>query len=206
MSKVYVLLNVYDEAPNIPIAVNSVLTHITGREVIPVFVDGKYPDYEGEHDLSTDGTRDLAAQLGVLTDCIDYECAKRTHGLRVIDTMAEPGDHILYLDADEEITGMFGWPSDIGIIAFNREHGNVVYDRARLYPWEPDLEFKRRHYELWKGDEFIADLGTAGPTRRADVVGLGIHHNQAHDPVRFARKRAYYRDHLSPREKAHETV
>lgn len=191
----FVLMNVYNEAPNLPRAVQSVRNSLDGRGVIPcfVFVDGKYPDYEAPDDLSTDGTREYALANGCLIDCVDYECEKRTAGLRLIDELASDGDYVLYLDADEEIKDFFGWPTKVGIVSFEREKGNVQYDRARLYRWEAGLEFRRRHYELWQGDDLVADLCTAGPNHEGEMVGTGIHHNCAHSPERFRTKRTYYK-------------
>lgn len=183
----YVIWNVYNEADNLPRSVQSVFD--TVGEVVPIVVDGKYPDFDGPDDLSTDGTREYAESVGHLVTCIDYECQKRTAGLMKVDDLAEEGDFVLVLDADEEITGWFGWPERVGQVSFKREHGNVQYDRSRIYRWEPGLRFKDKHYLLYDAwGNKVAGLEGDGT-----VCALGIHRNKAHSKERFTTKRAYYR-------------
>ena len=186
---VFGLYNVYQEAANLPRAMDSVEQNFDS--VVHVTVDGKYPDYDGESDLSTDGTRDIAQARGLLVDCIDYECEKRTAGLRLIDSYASDSDYVLYLDADEEITQVFSLPQRVGYFSFSRASSGVTYGRCRLYRWEPGLYFKGRHYDLYDAaGQLVSSLEDAP---QFDTIGFGIHHDQAHDEARTRVKRAYYR-------------
>lgn len=187
---VFAIYNVLDEVTNLPRAMDSVEENFDA--VVHVVVDGKYPDYEGDSDVSTDGTRDIARDRGILITCIDYECEKRTAALRWIDDHAEDGDFALYLDADEEITQRFAMPRRVGYFSFSRASSGVTYGRCRLYRWELGLEFKHRHYELYdsKG-ELVSSLEDAP---QFDTVGFGIHHDTSHDEARARVKRAYYKE------------
>lgn len=189
----YVVWNVLDEMPNLPRSVASVLTHVP--DSVPVVVDGRYPDYDSPHEFSTDGTREYAQSIGHLVDCADYECEKRTAGLQYIASLAEEGDFVLVLDADEEITGWFGWPDKVGEISFTRESRAVTYGRSRIYRWEPGLHFKHKHYLLFDS----SGQKVAGLEGDGTVCALGVHRNKAHSKERFHVKRDYYRR-LSARE------
>lgn len=188
---VFALYSVYNEAKNLPRAMDSVERVMVDRGVVHVTVDGKYPDFEGETDFSSDGTQDIAKDRGHVLPVSDYECEKRTAGLEFIDALAQDGDYVLVLDADEELTGLFAWPEVVGSFTFTRTAGVIVdYGRCRLYRWEPGLEFKGRHYDLYRANgELYASLEDA-PT--FDVVGSGLHHNGSHDSTRVLRKKAYY--------------
>lgn len=189
----YVIWNVLDEIQNLPRSFESVINHV--GEVVPVVVDGRYPDYDHPHDLSTDGTREYARSIGILVDCPKDECMKRTAGLIAIDDRAKEGDYVMVLDADEEITGWFGWPERVGEIMFTRESRAVTYGRSRIYKWEPGLQFKHKHYLLYDawGNKF------AGLEGDGTLCALGVHHNKAHSKERFHVKRQYYKR-LSARE------
>lgn len=183
----YCLVNAFQEADNLPIAWDSV------QKVIPdsvlVVVDGKYPDFPGALDVSSDGTRDYARSHGFLVDSIDYECAKRTAGLRFIDEHAVDGDYVLYLDADETLRTLPALPERVGILSFTRDSDGQTYNRARLYRWEPGLEFKGRHYDLYRNGSLYASLDTAPESR---MVGTGTHRDTSHSAERQADKTRYY--------------
>lgn len=186
---IYTLFNVFDEASNLPRAMDSVEENFD--DVFHITIDGRYPDYPSDHDFSIDGTREIAWRRGELLLCVDNECAKRTSGLRYIDTVAKDGDWVLYLDADEVITDVFAMPERVGCFSFTRDsRPEVSYDRCRLYRWEPGLHFSGRHYKLYDAnDELVAGLGTAPDFQ---PVGHGIHYDLAHDKERRRDKKSYY--------------
>lgn len=187
---VWSLYNVFNEAANLPRAMASV--EANWPAVVHVTVDGKYPDFCGDSDISTDDTRAIAEAKGFLVTCIDYECEKRTAGLRFIDDNAVDGDYVLVLDADEEITQVFGTPAKVGSFSFTREsRPEVTYGRCRLFAWEPGMHFKGRHYDLYRSDgELLASLEDAPEFQ---TIGFGIHHDASHDPDRTLLKRDYYK-------------
>lgn len=185
----FAIYNVLDEAANLPRAMDSVESCFDA--VVHVVVDGRYPDYPGESDTSSDGTREIAEARGFLLTCIDYECEKRTAGLRFVDEHATDGDYVLVLDADEELTSIFGKPDKVGYISFSRASSGVTYGRCRLYRWEPGMGFRNRHYELYRSNgDLLASLEDAPEYQ---TVGFGIHHDQTHDESRTRVKRAYYK-------------
>lgn len=189
--KTFVVWNVFEEAGNLPRAMDSVELHIGPRaEVVHVCIDGRYPDFDAPREFSMDGTRDIALERGILLDCYNYECEKRTFGLSHIDTLAEDGDWVLVQDADEELTSIFGWPQRVGSIQYTRESRPVTYGRCRLYRWEPGLHFKHRHYDLYDKDGNLVSSLEDAPDFQ--VIGSGIHRDLAHDPLRKQVKKAYY--------------
>lgn len=196
MTTLFTLINVYDELSGLPRATESVERAFAGRveQVRHVFIDGKYPDWPGDHDFSNDGSLEWCEAHGTLLMCADDECAKRTAGLSYIDTQAQDGDWVLYLDADEEITSIFAMPRRVGYINFTRKtHREIQYGRCRLYRWEPGLSFKHRHYDLYDAsDELVSSLESAPSF---DVVGHGNHYEKP----RTEAKKSYFRI-LRPRE------
>ena len=186
----YALYSVYNEEANLPRAMDSV--EATWDAVVHVVVDGKYPDFPGEFDLSTDATRKLARNRGFLITCVDQECEKRTAGLRFIDEQAVDGDYVLVLDADETIDQFFGWPAKVGSFLFTRDSNpEVSYGRCRLYAWEPGLHFKDRHYDIYRASgELLSSLEDAP---EFSSCGFGTHYDKAHSPERVACKQTYYK-------------
>lgn len=182
----FILCSVLNERAALERMWSSVQTHIPG-EVILVAVDGRFLDFDAPEDLSTDGTREFALEHGYLIDSVDYECEKRTAGLRFIDTLASDGDWVLNLDADEAITSMHSWPERVGRFTFTRRtRHEVFYDRCRLYRWEPGLHFEHRHYDLYSADgELVASLDSAPEYQ---VVGTGDHFEKPRTPE----KQRYY--------------
>lgn len=186
---IFVLYNVLNEVHNLPRSVESVRR--VYDDVTFVFVDGKYPDFPGYLGISQDGTRDYARDNGYLVTSINYECEKRTAGLRFIDDLATEGDWVLYLDADEVLTEINALPQRVGYISFSRDSNpEVEYGRCRLYKWEPGLQFKHRHYDLYDSDEnLVASLEDAP---QYDFIGSGIHYDRSHSKERRELKRPYY--------------
>lgn len=182
--KTFVMCNIFNESDALKRMWESVQTHIPG-EVVLVVVDGRFTDFDAQEDFSTDGTREYAQEHGHYIPVVDYECEKRTAGLEFIDTLASEGDFVLNMDADETITGMFSWPKRVGYFSFTRRTRNpVTYGRCRLYKWEPGLEFKGRHYDLYARDgELVASLEDAP---NFDVVGTGDHFEKPKTPEKIA--------------------
>lgn len=194
--RLFTLLNVFEERQILPRCLSSIGDAFFARPEIEyinhVFIDGAYIDYASPNRLSEDGTMEYAMEHGHLILRPDVtECDKRNAGLEYIDTVAQDGDYILYLDADETITDIFTWPERVGIISFQRaSRKEVEYDRCRLYRWEPGLNFQGRHYKLHdKNGNLVAGLGTAP---EGTPCGFGVHYDLSHDRDRVKVKRAYY--------------
>lgn len=187
---VWVLWNVWQEIETLPAMVGAA-DRVLGPAGRHVFVDGRYPSFPGDSQHSPDGTLAFAADTGTLVLLSGDECAKRTVGLRAIDAMAVPGDHVLVLDADEELTALTIPTSRVGIVSWTRDSDGAVYDRARLLRWELGLHFGRRHFEVLD----CHSEPVCGLTAGADAVacGTGRHHDASRSRQRSAAKSAYYR-------------
>lgn len=187
---VHVLFNVYMEGENLPRSIQSV-RDVIGPDVTFTFVDGRYPDFPGESDHSTDATEAIARDNGYYLPIAEHECEKRTAGLAFIDSFANPGDWVLYLDADETINTFSGFPeARVGKFDFIRTSDKREYGRCRLYRWESGMSFLGRHYDLFSASgQHLAGLADAP---EYEVVGSGVHHDDSHDAERVRAKRTYY--------------
>jgi len=65
-------------------------------------IDGKYPNFEGDSELSDDGSRDIVRQYenAALIDYPDYEIHKRNLYLQAVENLT---DYILIIDSDEYV-------------------------------------------------------------------------------------------------------
>lgn len=183
----FVLCSILNEREALERMWESVRTHIPGAVQL-VVVDGRFTDFDATEDFSTDGTKEYAQAHGHYLQVVDYECEKRSAGLRYIDSLANDGDFVLVMDADETLTGFMGFPSKVGYISFERKRGlPVTYGRCRMYRWEPGLYFKGRHYDIFRANgELLASLEDAP---EFDVVGTGNHYEKP----RTEAKVDYYR-------------
>lgn len=191
MSVVFVLLNVFEEAPILTKTLVRAHLAIPGRKVF-VFVDGSYPDWPTGAHPSRDHTPAIADHWGMLVTAPLDECAKRTAGLAAIDHCAHEGDWVLVLDADEELVDItLPDTARVGIITFTRDSDDQTYERARLYRWEKGLAFAGRHYQLHDAHGRLV----AGLDRALDsaAAGTGVHHDTGRTPEREQAKALYYR-------------
>lgn len=186
---IHVLWNVWCEAEVLPASVDAADAAIDGG-VHHVFVDGRYPTFPGSDAYSTDGTLDFATATGTLILAAVDECAKRSAGLAAIDATAAPGDYVVVLDADEELTAFAAPMTRVGLIVFSRDSDAVTYDRARVLAWEPGLHFARRHLDVYdRAGHLVAGLSWAPD---AVECATGVHHDRPR-PGRAAAKDTYYR-------------
>ena len=185
---IHVLYNCYQEASNLPRSIKSV-REVMGPDLTFTFVDGRYPDYPEGEDFSTDGTEQIAREAGYYLPISDHECEKRTAGLAFIDSIANDGDWVLVMDADETLTERFSWPTEnVGQFNFKRMSDGREYGRNRLYRWQPGLEFKHRHYDLYDSAGNLFATLEAPP---CEMVGAGIHYD-IRSPQRQALEDVYY--------------
>lgn len=138
-----------------------------------IIADGAYQDYPGaEHHLSTDDTLDKALELRPTAHTIEPDtywpdqAAKRTAMLRRADDLANEGDWLIVIDADEELIGLnsiryflerieddqvarkhVGW-LDICI----RRGPNRIYTGHRVFRWLPGLHYDGSHHVLLTAD------------------------------------------------------
>lgn len=193
----FAIWNVWDEMPHLPAHVAAADRAIP-EQVTHIFIDGRYPGFSDGSTLSTDGTRGFCTDVGIYIPAPLDECSKRTVGLRAIDYLARPGDHVVVLDGDEELTACLPLDGN-GILSFTRDSDSMTYDRARVYAWKPGLRFWGRHFTLYRYQQMV---GSLTESENAKLCGAGIHHDTLRSPERERAKDRYYRT-LQDQEAAH---
>ena len=166
-----------------------------------VAIDGRYIDFPGTENYSTDGTLEYLRSLPnsrvvLMKDA--YEIDKRNAYL----AYNEPGDWCLHLDADEEWTGGLELPdADMGIVRLRRSRPQHYMNRVRLFRDPGSLRYEGKHYWLRDGDRTFALLEKPGDNYTSALLpnNLIIHHEDDRLPERRMAKRKYYRI-LSKRE------
>lgn len=186
----WVCWNIYNEAALLPAAVEACDQVTPGCE--HVFIDGRYPTFPGDSDLSDDGTREFCQQRGLLVDCPADEVTKRSTGFATVDQLAADGDRVLVLDADEHLTALH--PDDlgtaeVGLLTITRDTDSVSFPRPRMFAWQPGLHYVGRHYDVFAADgRKVSGLWAEG----APTVG-SLQHHDVRDPQRTRVKGVYYR-------------
>lgn len=179
------VLIVYNDYPLIKEAISS----IKGKVDSIVAVDGRFSDFPGGDDLSTDGTREYLLSEGVqLIDApLLDEVAKRNLYL-----VGEEGDWYVHLDGDE------AWQGDVEIpdadMLVHKHFGKQKMRRIRLFKHVPGLHYEHKHYWLkdrW-GDTFSL-VSKPGKKYRAEYTDeIKILHLER-SPERESQKKRYYR-------------
>jgi glycosyltransferase involved in cell wall biosynthesis len=167
-----------------------------------VAVDGRFSDFPGENDHSTDGTLEYLEGAGarvILAPGL-LEAEKRNRYL-----VGGEGDWYLHLDADEEWTGSLVYPkADMGIVRLRRSIPQHYMDRVRLFRHVEGLHYEGKHYWLKDAEgHTYALLAKPGERYRAQRLekNLIVHYGEDRLPERVSAKRKYYRV-LSKRENA----
>jgi hypothetical protein len=187
----------YNDRPLIETTITSLLP-VTNRIVA---VDGRFSDFPGGSDFSTDGTLEYLEsieEVRVIRAAGLQEVEKRNQYL-----IGEVGDWYLHLDADEEWTGPLEIPdTDMGIVKLCRAKPIHYMDRVRLFRHVEGLHYEKKHYWLHDGEgDTFALLEKPGNKYIAARLenNLIIHHGEERLPERTMAKRQYYRI-LSKRE------
>ena len=180
----------YNDRTTIEACITSLLP-VTNRIVA---VDGRFSDFPGETDYSTDGTIEYLEGQGV--EVI------RAAGLQEVEKrncylVGQVGDWYLHLDADEEWTGALEIPdADMGIVKLCRARPIHYMDRVRLFRHVEGLHYEKKHYWLHDGEgRTFALLEKPGDNYTASRLdnNLIIHHEEDRLPDRRNAKRQYYR-------------
>ena len=121
------------------------INSIAGKVDRIICIDGKYPDFIWDGEISTDGTIEYLKEVGVeLYIFPQDEVSKRNKYL----TIAE-GD-ILVIDADEVLVG--GIPKltqDIGQIKILNIHPRQKFGiYHRFFKWHKGLRYKNNHHQI----------------------------------------------------------
>lgn len=196
----------YNDYPLVKRAVESVIDYVD-RAII---IDGRFNDFPGESDVSTDGTIEYLRSLDKVTTVIATghdEIEKRNLYL-----VGDRNDWYLHLDADEEWTGDPPHPpdgADACIVPLERGRPTHHMERVRLFRHVPGCHYHKKHYWLKDGQgRTFALLDKVGNAYRgAQLKGSVIkHHDHERDPVRQSQKKTYYRKTLAPRENKFQEV
>ncbi len=169
---------------------------ITGKVDRLIVVDGKYKNFTGDCEYSTDGTLEYLYSKGVevISAANLTEVAKRNIYLsNVVD-----GDIVLNLDSDEVLKGdLPDLKSDFGVLTLIDGHSRHRQDRAtRLFRYREGMRYENVHYTLyWQGRQ-VNSLKKVIDTRftSQDITSCYLVHNwHLRGDVRKHYKSLYYK-------------
>lgn len=191
--KIYGVLVVYNDYPHIVDTIESMLPHVD--EIVAV--DGKYSDFPGVADGSTDETVQYLSGIDKVRIVEGYglqEVEKRNLYL-----VGEVGDWYFHLDADEIWRGRFPQlplEEDMAICRLHQlRSGHMNGERIRIFRHVEGLHYEGKHYWLRdnKGNTF-ALLDKPGDNYRIKRIDGHIeHHDGDRNQTRQNNKRKYYR-------------
>ena len=145
----------YNDFPLIKNCIESVINKVDKI----IIVDGKYKDFPGNNDFSTDGTLEYLESIDkvkLLKLAGVGEVEKRnTYLLNLAD-----GDVILNLDSDEAlINELPELKSDFGILDLVDGYGRHVQKRAtRFFRYRKGMEYKYCHYTMYYDNKIVNKL------------------------------------------------
>jgi hypothetical protein len=124
-----------------------------------IAVDGRYRDFPGDSDYSTDGTIEYLSKIDNLQLIFESgvdEVAKRNKYLELVND----GDTILNLDTDEVLVGdIKDLNADFGIIDLHDGHSRHVQKRAtRFFKYCEGMAYKNVHYTLYYNGRQVNNL------------------------------------------------
>ncbi len=162
-----------------------------------IAVDGKFKDFTGNHQFSTDGTLEYLAKNvkveAILLPNAD-EVDKRNHFLNFV----EDGDLCLIIDADEILKGEIpDLDTDIGLIdifEFNDRRRHRRYNR--FFRFREGVHFYGKHYLMLDkdGDVFTTLENEPKKYTCKKIEGFHlIHKGKLRSPQRELEKRKYYK-------------
>lgn len=164
-----------------------------------VVIDGKYRDFPGEYEMSTDGTVEyigsVAGDYNITFRFVERldEVAKRNVYLAYLKN----GDVCLNLDADEMLTGDIPeLDTDMGRIMIGERGQTRRHLRTcRFFRFRDGLHYWGRHTLILDKDEKVfADLQHCGNYTVKKIMDFElIHRNDLRNPGRNADKRVYYK-------------
>lgn len=191
----YGVIITYDDFPHIRTTVESIEDKVD--EIIAV--DGRFRDFPGDNDYSTDGTLEYlysVPKVRVVLATGLSEVEKRN-----VYLVGTEGDWYLHLDADEEWKGAVQLPDADMLIALMKVNASIhkrypLMKRIRLFRHVRGLHYEKKHY--WLHDEAgrtFALIDRPGNSYKAEMTTdvKMIHHERERSPERHEMKRRYYR-------------
>jgi len=152
---IYGCIITYDDWPLIKDCIESIYNKVDRI----IAVDGRYADFPGDYDFSTDGTLEYLDSLDkvelILLTGVDEVAKRNTYLINCND-----GDTILNLDADEVLKGSIPeLNADFGVIDLHDGHSKHIQKRAtRFFKYRKGIEYKYCHYTLYFQNKIINKL------------------------------------------------
>jgi hypothetical protein len=141
----------YNDFPLIKDCIESVI----GKVDRIICIDGKYIDFPGSEDFSTDGTLEYLKSISKVELMFwkGDEISKRNFYLMQVND----GDTVLNLDADEVLIGdLPELKSDWGIINLHDGHDKHIQSRAsRLFKFKEGIHYQNTHCTLYDKNNVI---------------------------------------------------
>ena len=162
-----------------------------------IAIDGKYMDFPGISNISTDGTLEYLSGLSKIETIIATnldEVTKRNLYLSFLDE----GDICLNIDTDEVLTGSIPeLKTDIGIIMIGEQGDRRRHRRSiRFFKYRHGLHYWGKHtLVLDKDDNLFAHLDKYGKNYTAEKITSFefLHNNHKRSYDRVINKSKYYK-------------
>jgi len=183
----------YNDWPLIKECVESVI----GKVDKIIIVDGRYKDFPGEENISTDGTLEYLKGFPNIEILFTYgldEVAKRNYYLYFM----QDGDIVLNLDADEILVGKIPkLTADTGIIMIGEQNEARRHRRTcRFFKYRKGLHYWGRHTLILDKDNkmfaFLDKVGKGYTSQKITEFEL-LHRNDLRSHERKKDKKIYYK-------------
>jgi len=148
-----------------------------------VVVDGAYENFPHDSFWSTDGSIEIAKKYGA--DVVIPTCAwsSQIHKRNQYLKFGQPGDVMITIDGHEIWTGVLEPQNENCRIEMYIK--DSLQEFFRMFVWEPGIEYRNYHYDLWVGSRRLND------TYSKYTKGVFIHKDVS-DKQRLKDKETYY--------------
>ena len=162
-----------------------------------IAVDGKYVDFPGTSNISTDGTLEYLSGLSKIETIIATNLDEVTKRNLYLSFLNE-GDTLLNIDTDEVLNGNIPkLESDIGIIMIGEQGDRRRHRRSiRFFKYRHGLHYWGKHtLVLDKDDNLFAHLDKYGKNYTAEKITCFefLHNNHKRSYDRVINKSKYYK-------------
>ena len=189
---IYGCIITYNDMPLIQQTIESIVDKVDRIIVI----DGRYTDFPGHADISTDGTIEYLKSIDKVF--LMYYKGREVDKRNCYLMQLAEGDTVINLDADEVLIGELPpLTSEFGILDLHDGHSKHVQKRAtRLFKYHKNIEYRFVHYTLYRGNILLNKLSSIVDvnTTFENVTSCHILHNwHMRDHARQYQKSIYYK-------------